>query len=488
MTKYIETLGMNTEISIDNLIKIVAADGKVKTGMDVYSTNGVLLLAKDVLVEKVKILEIIRDAGISSVPIDTAIDGCLWDDNGNLVKINSDELVHIPAFDAQNTARSVDLQTSDSIFPDMATNEIEMKLVEIEEIKKQAFLKYNKAKKSIKKVIADIKATGGRFDFDEVEANVSVLIEFLTVGDNPFSYLTQEIFSYDDYLYNHSINVCAIGTAVVNRFNTHFSNTVSNLLCDNRSDVDTPFEKKSEQQQNSFACYYPDELKDISLGFFLHDLGKVMVPDEILNKQSGLTKEEFIEVKKHSYEYGARLLEKNGIKNSMIKNIIYYHHAALYEREEKCYPLAIKHTQIPLYVRICKLADIYDAMTSKRCYKEAINPISVVTQLFRKYAKKDKILQYILHSFVKSIGIYPPGSILFLRNGQMAYVLDSKGPFVVPFTDEQENTLKSKPDPFIISASESDQAKMIDNRRSLKTPKDVYTILPSYIKRIIRNT
>jgi HD-GYP domain-containing protein (c-di-GMP phosphodiesterase class II) len=477
--KYLEGLGMNTKISIDNLIDIVAAHGKVKTGVDVYGSNSVLLLAGDVLVEKVRTLEILREAGLSSVSIDTASDGCLLDGHGNLVKINSDELVNIPAFDSQ---------TSDSIFPDIATNEIEMKLVEIEEIKKQAFLKYNEAKKSIKKVIAEIKATGGQFDFDEVEANVSVLIEFLTVGDNPFSYLTQEIFSYDDYLYNHSINVCAIGTAVLNRFNTYFSNTVSDLLRDKRSDLYTPFEKKSELQQNFFYCYYPDELRDISLGFFLHDLGKVMVTDDILNKQSGLTKKEFIEVQKHSYEYGAQILEKNRIKSSAIKNIIYYHHACLYEGEEKCYPLDIKHTQIPLYVRICKLADIYDAMTSKRCYKEAVSPISVVTQLFRTYAKKDKMLQYILHSFVKSIGIYPPGSILFLRNGQMAYVLDSKGPFVVPFTDKQENTLTSKPDPFIISAQESDPARLIDNRKSLKTPKDVYAILPSYIKKIIRNS
>ncbi len=123
---------MNTKISIDNLIDIVAAHGKVKTGVDVYGSNSVLLLAGDVLVEKVRTLEILREAGLSSVSIDTASDGCLLDGHGNLVKINSDELVNIPAFDSQ---------TSDSIFPDIATNEIEMKLVEIEEIKKQAFLK-----------------------------------------------------------------------------------------------------------------------------------------------------------------------------------------------------------------------------------------------------------------------------------------------------------------------------------------------------------
>ena len=476
---------MNTRIPIASLIKIVETDGKVMTGVDVYSTSGVLLLAKDVLVEKVKTLEIIRDAGINSVPIDAGFDGGLWDGNGNLVKINSDEPSSIPVFDIQRTEQPViEPQKKEPFFPDIATNEIEMKLIEIEEIKKQAVLKYNEAKKSIKKVITDIKTTGGQFDFDEVEANVSGLVNFLTVGDNPFSYLTQEIFSYDDYLYNHSINVCAIGTAVVNRFNTHFSNTVSDLLNDNGSDIHNPFEKTRELQKSSFACYYQDELKDISLGFFLHDLGKIMVADDILNKQSRLTNGEFDEIKKHSYEYGADLLEKNRIKNSTIKNIINYHHASLYEGEERCYPLDKKYTQLPLYVRICKLADIYDAMTSKRCYKEAINPISVVTQLFRSYAKKDKMLQYILHSFVKSIGIYPPGSILFLRNGQMAYVLDSKGPFVVPFTDENGDTLGNKPDPFIIS-SESEQAKMIDSRRSLKTPKDVYEILPDYIKKTI---
>jgi len=135
----------------------------------------------------------------------------------------------------------------------------------------------------------------------------------------------------------------------------------------------------------------------------------VIVADEILNKEGRLTPFEFDEVKKHSYEYGTRLLDRNQIKNSVVKNIVNYHHAQLYEGEERCYPLDKHPSQIPLYIKVCKLSDIYDAMTSRRCYKEAINPINVVTQLFRSYAKKDYILQYILHAFVKSIGIYPAG-------------------------------------------------------------------------------
>jgi HD-GYP domain-containing protein (c-di-GMP phosphodiesterase class II) len=479
---------MNTKISIDNLIEIVRTGGKIKTGVDVYNNKGTLLLDKDVLVEKVKILEIIKANGIDSVPVNAALNGGLWDSDGNLITVSTGGLIDSKESDPRTIAEPViESSKSDSVFPDIATTEIEMKLLEIEEIKEQAAKKYTEAKKSIKKVLTDIKTTGGEFDYDEVQNNVSELVNFLVVADNPFSYLTQEIFSYDEYLYNHSINVCTIGTAVLNQFNAHFSGVVDDLLKGNSSDIYNPFEKngKNKKQKNSFTCYYPDELADISLGFFLHDMGKIIVADEVLNKEGRLTEAEFEEVKKHSYEHGVNLLDKNNIKNSVIRNIVNYHHAPLYEGEERCYPIDKKYTQIPLYTKICKLADIYDAMTSKRCYKEAINPISVVTQLFRAYAKKDHILQYILHAFVKSIGIYPPGSIIYLRNGQMAYVLESVGPLVLPFTDERGETLQHKPDPINISASQTEEEKKVDNRRSVKAPKDVYELLPPYIKKII---
>lgn len=467
-------------ISIDTLIEIVRAGGKVKTGVDVFNSKGTLLLEKDIFVETVRLLEIVKTNGVNTVPLNTAMNGGLWDSNGNLIHVSREAMKNI-----ENTEILIEPAKGNQSFPEAVTNEIEMRLLEIEEIKKQATKKYDDAKTSIKKVLADIKRTGGEFDFEEVENNVSELVDFLVVADNPFSYLTQEIFSYDDYLYNHSINVCAIGTAVVNRFNTHFSNAVNDLIKGAASDIHHPFEKKSEENKSkSFTCYYPEELSDIALGFFLHDIGKIIVADEVLNKQGKLTPDEFDEVKKHSYEYGVNLLDKNQLKNSVIRGIINYHHSPLYEGEERCYPIHKKHYEIPLYARICKLADIYDAMTSKRCYKDAINPINVVTQIFRSYAKKDNMLQYILHSFVKSIGIYPPGSILYLRNGQMAYVLESNGPLVLPFTDDKENTLKRKPDPIYINASDEEPSRMVDNRRTVTTPKEVYDRLPSYLKKI----
>ncbi len=471
---------MNTRISIDTLIEIVRAGGKVKTGVDVFNAKGTLLLEKDIFVNKVRVLEIVKKNGVNSVPLNTALNGGLWDGNGNLIRFNQDGMI-----DMEETEPLIESKQENQVFPDVVANEIEMRLFEIEEIKKQAAKKYDDAKTSIKKVLTDIKSTGGEFDFEEVENNVSDLVDFLVVADNPFSYLTQEIFSYDDYLYNHSINVCAIGTAVVNRFNSHFSNTVNDLIQGNTSDIHHPFERETEKNQaRSYTCYYSEELSDIALGFFLHDIGKIIVADEILNKQGKLTPAEFDEVKKHSYEYGINLLDRNSLKNSVIRGIINYHHSPLYEGEERCYPIHKKHVEIPLYARICKLADIYDAMTSKRCYKEAINPINVVTQIFRTYAKKDNMLQYILHAFVKSIGIYPPGSIIFLRNGQMAYVLESNGPLVLPFTDDKENTLRRKSNPIYLNASENEPGKTVDNRRSVTTPKEVYDRLPPYLKKI----
>jgi HD-GYP domain-containing protein (c-di-GMP phosphodiesterase class II) len=477
---------MNTKISIDNLIEIVKTGGKIQTGVDVYNENGTLLLDKDVLVEKVKILKIIKKSGINSVPVNTLSNGGLWDGDGNLINVGSDEPVDPKIPDSKIIVEPVVVTAkTGTVTPDFATNEVETRLQEIEEVKQQAAIKFTQAKETVKKVIKDIKDTGGEFDYNEVQDNIADLVNFLIVKDNPFSFLTQEIFSYDDYLYNHCVHVCTIGTAIANKFNTHFSSVVDDLLKGNSSDIYNPFEKESDKDQSSFTCYYDEDLNDISLGFFLHDIGKIIVADEILNKKGKLTDEEFQEVQKHSYEYGVQIIDKNNLKNSVIRNIIQYHHAPLYAGEQRCYPNDKPHTQIPLYTRICKLADIYDAMTSKRCYKEAVNPITVVTQLFRDYAKKDHILQYILHAFVKSIGIYPPGSIVFLRNGQMAYVLETSGPIVLPFTDEQKNTLKRKPDPINIGATEVGKEKMVDSRRSVQKPKDVYETLPSFIKTII---
>lgn len=464
---------VNSRMNIDDLIEIVADGGKVKTGVDVFNSHGVLLLDKNVVVDRTKTLEILKDNGVGSVPLSSSKDSGVWDKSGNPVKMNR-ESIHEPdeSREDEQTAKPP------------SAGEIEKKLYEIEELKKIAQVKYDEAKTSIRKVLGDIRDSGGAFDYDEVSQSVGEMVEFLTVNDNPFSYLTKEIFTYDDYLYNHSVNVCTIGTAILHRFNTHFSRSFNDFLDSGSRAARSPFEKEPESTDD-FVFFQKEEIRDISLGFFLHDLGKVMVSEEILNKNGSLSGVEFDEVKKHTFEYGVGVLEKNRIKNSVLYNIVKYHHAPLFKGEERCYPGEKQAGEIPVYVKICKLADMYDAMTSKRCYKEAFNPINVVTELFRKYARKNRILQFLLHSFVKSIGIYPPGSIVFMRNGQMAYILESTGPLVLPFTDGNQAPLSAKPDPLDISDSRNQESLQIDHRRSVQTPAEVYDMLPSYIKEVV---
>ncbi len=452
-------------VTIDVLIKIVEDGGKVTTGIDVYNEKGILLLEKNVVVNTLKPLEIIKENGINSIPFSSDNNCGVWDENGNSI-----------VFDKDGSFETIEQKKRPAL------NGIEKRVFEIQELKMISTEKYNGAKDSIKKVLGEIKETGGNFDYDEVYSDVRDLVAFLTIEDNPFSYLTKEIFSYDDYLYNHSINVCAIGTAVVNCFNTTFSTFINNHLNTKQELDSSPFNQTDKKPEEAYKCFQKDEIEHICTGFFLHDIGKVMVKDEILNKPGKITPSEFDEIKRHSYEYGIKILEKNKLNNPFLTNTVQYHHAPLFRGQERGYPLDKAPNELPSYVKICQLSDIYDAMTSKRCYKEAFNQINVVTDIFRSYAKKDSIMQYILHAFVKSIGIYPAGSIVYLRNGQMGYVLESAGPLVIPFTDTQEKTLSNNANPLDLSEYESDNVLKIDNRRSIKTPKEVYDLLPPYLK------
>jgi len=455
-------------ISVDELMEMVSVGGMLRTGIDLFNKNNVLLLSGDHVVNNVNTLLHLKTMGLTEIPINVENQGGIWDQNGNERSIEHEsEGNHVPASELKKPA-------------DSRSTDIKKKIIEIHEVKREAKQKYKKAKKNIIKVIEDIKSTGGEFDYGLVENTVMDIFNFITRKENAFSYLTKELFSYDDYLYNHSLNVCIIGTAVIRRFNEHFSSEINKYLS-NRYYENTHEHEKSSSV--SFLYYLPEELYDISIGFFLHDIGKVMIPEGTLNKEGALSKEEFKLVKNHSLEYGIRLLNKNKVKSPFINNIIKYHHGILFKGEKNCYPTDRYYLENPAYVKICKLADIYDAMTSKRCYKEAFNPVVVVTDLFHEYAHKDPMLQFILHSFVNTVGIYPPGSLVFLRDGRMAYIVESQGPLVIPFTDTHGTTLSRQQDPIALDElGEDEEDFKIDRRKPVLSQAEVYSLLPSFLK------
>ena len=429
------------KIHINTLIEVVTKGGKVRTGVDLFSRNGRLLLQKDILVTDSALLEGIKKYGIRAVPVFSGAGGGIWDQDDQPLSLQSPSPPHQAA--------------------SLEASRIEERLAEIAALKEEAGRKHQQAKENLKKTVTQIRESGGEFDLGLVEETVRNLAGFLEKNETAFSYLTKEILFYDDYLYNHSINVFTIATVLFKRFNKQFTSP-TNGLC---------------------RHYQTEEMHDIGLGFFLHDVGKVLLPQKVLNKEGRLTAEEFELVKTHSYEKGALILAKNRLENSFVSDSVLYHHSRLFAREQRCYPTERRPEELPFYVKACKLADIYDAMSAKRSYKEAMNPPEVVAHIFRAYTGQDDSLQKILHSFVKLIGVYPPGSIVFLKNGQLAYILDSIGPLGIIFTDTAAVPLKEKPNPLdLAELATRCEDLAIDRNRPLTYPGQIYDILPSWLK------
>lgn len=122
------------------------------------------------------------------------------------------------------------------------------------------------------------------------------------------------------------------------------------------------------------------EIDTIHYGALLHDIGKIGIPESILNKKGKLTKEEFFNIKRHPV-IGTNILRSIDFLDDAL-HIVRYHH----ERYDgKGYPDGLKHDNIPFMARIVCIADAWDAMTSNRSYREAL-PIQVAIEELEKNA------------------------------------------------------------------------------------------------------
>ena len=162
------------KVSIDQLIEIIRNGGRVKTGIDIYNKNNILLLEQNVLVDSIAVLENIKRNGVTSLPIFPKNDGGLWDASGNSIDLN---------LAPEPTEKKISF---DSI-PATSIN-VEKKLKEISRLKKDASENYKKARTIIKKILSDIRETGGEFDYSALEGIVSDLVSFLSTNKNVFSY------------------------------------------------------------------------------------------------------------------------------------------------------------------------------------------------------------------------------------------------------------------------------------------------------------
>jgi HD-GYP domain-containing protein (c-di-GMP phosphodiesterase class II) len=182
------------------------------------------------------------------------------------------------------------------------------------------------------------------------------------------------------------------------------------------------------------------EIVEVGLCGLLHDVGKTKIPLEVLNKPDKLTKEEYDIIKNHP-NFGRELLSSTSNTQSHVIDAAFSHH----ERENGSgYPRGLKGEEIALYSKIVAIADTYDAITSNRCYDHSRSSAMALKIL---HQSREKLYDSALvDDFIRCIGVYPPGSVVELKTGEVGIITKSHPnnrlkPQVMLVTDTNKNKL-----------------------------------------------
>jgi HD-GYP domain-containing protein (c-di-GMP phosphodiesterase class II) len=133
-----------------------------------------------------------------------------------------------------------------------------------------------------------------------------------------------------------------------------------------------------------------EKIINAGMGGFLHDIGKIKIPNKILNKVGRLTDEEFLEIQRHPV-YGKDFLTQRGVKGpkgadvTLIRDVVYQHHENF---DGTGYPSRLKGEEIQMLARVTSIADFFDAITTKRSYAEALSVEEALSLMKRSRGKK----------------------------------------------------------------------------------------------------
>jgi putative nucleotidyltransferase with HDIG domain len=279
-------------------------------------------------------------------------------------------------------------------------------------------------------IIMDTVRLGMKLELPQVEVVVERMTESVLRNKDALVSLSR-IKNKDEYTYLHSLSVAA--------------------LC------------------ISFAHYMdmePRLVKALGVGGLLHDIGKVNVPLPLLNKPGPLTEAEF-EIMKTHVAHGNKILHETAGIDEFSICVCQHHHERL---DGTGYPEGLKADQISRFGQIAAIVDIYDALSSERCYKDALAPTAALRKLFEWsgcYLDRGLVEQFVLH-----MGIYPVGTLVRLRSGFVGIVVEQgERSLLDPVVRALYDTKRDKPvRPFEINLASRPAGRQLDEIVGCETP------------------
>jgi putative nucleotidyltransferase with HDIG domain len=246
----------------------------------------------------------------------------------------------------------------------------------------QALSTYRQARRLTKTMLDEMRF-GTALDTEQVKSTVNECIQSILRNPDALIWMTR-MRNEDEYTAEHCLNVCILAIA----FGRHLGMSEA-------------------------------ELEKLGIAGLLHDVGKMRVPPEILNKPDKLTEKEFNIIKAHSIHGRNLLMSSTGLPDSAV-DVAYSHHEKV---DGTGYPRKLKAAAISDFSRIITIVDAYDAMTADRCYSRAKAPTEALKIIFKD--RGTHFDERLALEFIKCVGLYPPGSLVELVNGLVGIVLQT---------------------------------------------------------------
>jgi putative nucleotidyltransferase with HDIG domain len=292
-----------------------------------------------------------------------------------------------------DTARGTDVEGM-AKSPETIRHDVDVRMAEIaQEIQaepqrvslarevERARVLHTEANRIVRSLIQDVRL-GKQVEMEQVEPVVENMIDSVFRNQDALLPLAR-LKDHDNYTFQHSVSVCALLVSFARGLK-----------------LDRPI------------------IKEIAIGGLLHDVGKAKVPDEILNKPAKLTEAEFGKMKSHVVQSILILQNTPGISQIAL-DVAGQHHERF---DGTGYPNQLKGEQISLYGRMGAIVDVYDAITSDRCYHKGMAPTAALGRLLEwsKYHFDPELVR----AYVKCVGIYPSGSLVRLESGRLGVVTE----------------------------------------------------------------